>query len=384
MGNLLKVLTIVILILSIGALTLALMLFGKREVLKGRAEKLENAVVAIANTIEAGEPETVMTPDFPSRDVSPVTSEIIENPERDDFWKEYAIELEQKDLPTMNLAQRRVELRSFYKVDPITQKPVKDATGSRITEGEGTMQAVLNDVLTKAAEQRGRLNETRRQLQEVRKELVDTIEALNSCKSDARIALNTAEKKEDLVAEAESKLAPLQDQISQLEQEKRELQNSANDAARRVTLLQEQIQDKDSEIRGLKNQIAEGFAQVRDKEEKDDGEDTEGSQAQTLISVVERPVNLNPGIKGSVASVNADWNFVVVQLSDRFVKELYSKMDDGVMPMVDLMVRRSDDPDAFVTKVRLVQVNSARKLAVADVLNDWQQRPLKTGDEVFF
>ena len=54
MAKLLKVLVIILLILSIVALSLGSMLFMKREILKGRTRKLENAVMALATTIEIG------------------------------------------------------------------------------------------------------------------------------------------------------------------------------------------------------------------------------------------------------------------------------------------------------------------------------------------
>ena len=52
MGKLLRVLVFVFLIFSIGALVLGWMLFDKRELLKGRTQKLEAAFVELSATNE--------------------------------------------------------------------------------------------------------------------------------------------------------------------------------------------------------------------------------------------------------------------------------------------------------------------------------------------
>ena len=50
MGKLLRVLVVILLLLSIGALALGILLFNKRELLKARAQKLETAIIGLALT----------------------------------------------------------------------------------------------------------------------------------------------------------------------------------------------------------------------------------------------------------------------------------------------------------------------------------------------
>ena len=58
MTKLLKGMVFVLLILGITALVFATLLFSKRELLTGRARKLENAIIAIGTTIEAEPAQT--------------------------------------------------------------------------------------------------------------------------------------------------------------------------------------------------------------------------------------------------------------------------------------------------------------------------------------
>jgi len=86
MGKFLRVLVILLLLLSIGALWVGCLLFQKRELLKGRTQKLENYIVYLGKTIEEKPAELKEKPEYPSRDVSPLNPEILENPDRSPFW----------------------------------------------------------------------------------------------------------------------------------------------------------------------------------------------------------------------------------------------------------------------------------------------------------
>ena len=55
MAKALKPLVIILLLLSITSLTLGILLFGKREVLKGRTQKLEQSVLALASSLNAAQ-----------------------------------------------------------------------------------------------------------------------------------------------------------------------------------------------------------------------------------------------------------------------------------------------------------------------------------------
>ena len=144
MGKFLRVLVIFIFLLSIGALVLGCMLFLKRELLKGRTEKLEKAMMALGPFIEAKAPTAPTEDPYPERDVAECTDEVLQNPDRKDFWSTYKRELEEISEVPVDLQPRTRELRTYYKRDPITEEIMLDDFGRKRTDGEGTMQAVLD------------------------------------------------------------------------------------------------------------------------------------------------------------------------------------------------------------------------------------------------
>jgi hypothetical protein len=157
MAKFLRVLVVLIFLLSIAALTLGIMLFAKREILKGRTYKLEEGLIKLAKTLEAEPPQAPETPPtYPSRDVSGVAAEIIDNPTRSPFWETYKYQLESLDQPMVNIGteEKRRELMSYYKIDPVTSKPERNPlTNLKISEGPGTTQNIINYAIERASEQ---------------------------------------------------------------------------------------------------------------------------------------------------------------------------------------------------------------------------------------
>jgi len=374
MTKLLKVLVVFLLILSIAALALGVMLFMKRELLKGRTQKLERALTALAATIEA-EPATVETPPrYPRKDVSPTTSELLDDPERSAFWDDYRHALELTDRETMDLQtrQKQQQLMMYYKLAPDTGKPERDLQGNKLTTGPGTMQELLNDVLGKAEEQLNRLNETRLQLTTVREELVRTVEELNALKQSHRQSLKTIVDLEAEIVRLNNEIASLNQKIAQLEAEKRSLEDQIADQLRQIAQLEEEKLTLEQEVEALREEN-EKLRQVEAKP---------GAQPTALGAGV-ISARVDPGVKGQVAAVEPQWNFVVVALSDAFLAELLQDPEAGI-PQLELTVRRPRPDDTFVTKLRLIQVQKAEKLGICDILPDWQQKPVKKGDVVLY
>jgi hypothetical protein len=370
MGKLLRVLVVIILLLSIGTLVLGSMLFKKRELLKGRTQKLENAIIAVGTTIEAGPAVLDKKQDYPARDTSPCTAEPIDNPEKSEFWKKYAAQLELQDQPSLDLAKRRAELMTYYEIDPASGEIMRDpATGYKLTTGKGTMQSVLDELLAKAEEQHNHLNETRQQLASIRAELVDTITDLNDKKALLRTALRDVKTAKDETEKMKGEIEPLKQQIKERDEEKRTLEDRAAEQRAKVAQLDEAGTEKEAEITRLKKEI-EG---LQGKPVKTEGA---GPQAELKVSV-------EPGAKGKVITVNPKWNFVILQLSDEFLREIAPERP-GMLPNIELMIKRGSRPSVFVTKVKLVHIQKSQKLAVANILTDWQQVPVEEGDVVFY
>jgi archaellum component FlaC len=377
MGKLLRVLVVLFLVVSIGALVLGILLFNKRELLKGRTYKLETAVKAIGLTIES-EPAEAKKAAFTAKDTSPCTAQPLESPEISDFWDTYKLQLESQDQPKLDLKSREIELMSYYKQDPVTKGPAKDAMGRLVTDGAGTMQGVLDDVLAKAGEQYDRLNQTRQQLATVRQELVTTIEDLNKRKGELRTALAKIEELNAEIEKLKGEIATLKEQIAKLQEEKQTLQDEVAEKTRQIETLQETVQEKDAAIAALKKEL-ENRPTTRPE--------PQGPAAAAGGTEVSTPVaegQVAHGEKGTVAALDEAWNFVILKLDDKFLKELLGEDLSKQLPVIDLFIKRPDESQQFVTKVRLMQVRREKKVGIADILPGWTQVPVQKGDILFY
>ena len=95
---------------------------------------------------------------------------------------------------------------------------------------------------------------------------------------------------------------------------------------------------------------------------------------------------LTPGDKGKIIDFNDEWKFAVIEFSPEFVSELVGPARDRPLPLIEVMVRRPDIPDsdaAVVTRLKLRQIIREKNLVIADILSDWQQKPIQAGDIVF-
>jgi len=359
MGKLLKILTVVFLVLSVVALVLGYGLFSKRELLKGRTQKLENALIELGRFIEAESPEP-QTATYTAKDVSECTAEIPESVDRSDFWRKYQSHLEKANLPTIDLSQRKAELMSYYLRDPITQKIQRDEYGLPVTKGKGTMQYVLDEMLAKAEDQLKRFNETRSQLAMVREELVRTIEELNTRKARLRETLAEVAQLKTTITEKDEKIAAQQREIED---------------------LQSSLQSKEEEITRLHDDLAK-----LEEEKKSLQQDVEYWKSKVAAApVAQEPTRrLDPGIKGKVASVNPDWNFAVVSLNDEFMRGVLGEDKQGEFRPVELLVKRADAVGTFVTKVKITAVEREKNLGIADIITEWQRAPIQEGDILFY
>lgn len=369
MGILLRVLVIFILILSIAALWFGALLFGKRELLKGRTQRLESHVIVLGTVIENEAPTMPAKPEFVERDISPLNPQPIETPERTNYWATYQYELELPDQPAavMDLKKKENELMTYYKMGP-DGKPEQDPiTRLYITKGEGTMDFVLNDMMTRAEAQLKRLNDTRKQLKLIRQELNGTIDELNALKKEHRVRLKEIV---DLKAEIEklnAKIAELNKEIEALKQDIEA--KKAIIAERDATIVKKDEKIADLEMKN-KNQKA-----IIDRLLKEKLGDV---QAEIWS------IRVKSGPKGAVAETNNDWNYVVIDFTEAFLKELLGP--DLSEPFVpgDLLIKRGSEDGPIVTKVNLVHMNKEKKLGIGNVLPGWTQMPIKKGDIVVF
>ncbi len=381
MGKFLRVLVIIIFILTIASLTLATMLFMKREMLKGRTNKLEKGLEKISLLLEAEPPAIPEDPEtYPARDTSDCTDEIIDSPQTSLFWDSYKQQLEIIDHAFMGLKGRHDDLASYYKINIIEGKPVtaRDSRNMKITEGEGTTQGVIDDVIAHATAQLDLLAETRQQLVDIRIELVDTINELNGRKTTLREKLNT--------------IVDLNSQITQLNRTIGNLRNTIEEQSEQIaglegdiTVLEQEKRANLEEIESLniskeeQKQIIIGLRQRVSILEGKDGPGIDMGGGNIRL----RSVKIAPGPKGTVATVDQNHQFIIIEVEESFLGELRnSTTKEGYMPMVNLIIKRGDNQ--FISKVRIEQINEKDRLVVGEILLGWQQGPIKVGDTAFF
>jgi len=379
MGTVLKVLVIVILVLSGSALFLAVKLYGKRELLINRTHLLEEQFRKVAKTIEAAEPPDAVQPNYVAKDVSPVTSKEMENPERSPFWNTYQYKLETPNLPSMNLdsPEKQLQLRQYYQVKLGANgklEKVRDQVnqGEYSTKGPGTMQELLDQVLDRATKQNAALNKTRVELAKVREELGTTIEDYNKIKQDGRADKKTIDDKNKEIDKLKEDIRNLERKVSGLEEEKKNL-------AAEVAELKKDNENKQAQIDDLTKKVKELDKQLRDIMKNSGGNKPTTPLTDAFLGA--------PGDKGKIVAVDDKLKFVVVDLSDAAMTELVGEQRDRPMPQIELLVRRPGFKSAsgeFITRIKFRQVLRQKNLVVADILIDWQQAPVEINDVVFF
>ena len=371
MAKLLKSLVVVLLVLAIAALTLGNMLFLQREELKGRTQKLELAVMQMATTVEAGAPAPATDPDYPKRDVGMVAAELDENPERGDFWETYYHDLELAAESTLDLAPKRDQLMRYFRMDPITQKPMRDpVTREKVTDGPDTMQALLDGVIDKASGQLDRLNRTRHELRKTRGELVDTVDALNTRKGELRTALVAIVDRDCSITRLEDTVRQRDGTIEECRDEIVMLGDTIHD--QRVTL-----EDREEDIFSLNQTVQAQQRKIHELE----------SDQKNIVGVNREWVWITRGIKGNIAAIDEEMNFVVIEFSTEFISEYTRALEkEATRPDPDMLVWRSqsENPELFVTKVKLCHVNPKTCLGVATILTGWQQLQILPGDVVAY
>ena len=374
MGKVLRVLVILLAILSIVATIFAYMNYNKREILIGRTHMLEESVAKIARTFESEDIQETPQPSYPQRDISSVTSREIENPERSAFWDSYEHKYEAQTPPAMFSIgdKERRQLRNYYRKDADGKYIIDDFTGKPSIKGDGTMGDLLDKVYDRSKAQYEVLLHTRKQLPILREELINTIEELNKLKQEARTDKRTIEERDTRIAELESQKRELEAKNARLNEEIKEMQEKEEELKQQIAEKEDEITQLNDDVKLLREQVAVLKG-------------TTGVPINQTVPALADGV-LTPGDKGKIVSFNDEWKFAVIEFSSDFVSELIGPARDRPLPLIEVMARRPDiaDPDAaFVTRLKLRQIIRDKNLVIADILSDWQQKPVQLGDVIF-
>lgn len=363
-----RVLTVLHGLLTCAALALGILLFEKRELLKGRTWKLEQAVMQLATTIEKTEsPLPAEKPSFPARDIDSLSAQPVERPETSSFWTTYRHELENTQIPTVDLSTRTTQLATFYRIDPITLEPMRDPqTGQKLTSGPDTMQELLDELVSQALTQHTRLDETRDQLRVVREELVNTVVDLNSRKQDLRAALGEVVQRESVIAGLRNQIGERDETLRECREEITGLHDELGEAKATLAQSQERVNILVADLDKLKNEIA--------------------TLKNMKPEVASKWEWMRPGVKGRVVDVNDSWNYAILEVTADFVQEYAhaSQQLEG-KPEVDLCLCRPDtDKSSYIAKVRVDRFYPEKRLAAVTPLPGLQYAKVRKGDNALY
>ena len=380
MGTLLKVFTVIILFLAVFAFIMGLELFSKREELIGRAQALENMIMKISATIEDKAPTFDGFAERPARDISPVEENTISSPDENDYWTDakydFALEIRTQpgsgstDMINLTTTAKKEQLGQYYLMESVDGKlKVKksEATGQKITTGKGTMDDLLKDVLEKAQLQYKRLNDTRIQLESVRKELETVIGLLNAEKQSHRSSKVTIKNQRNDIARLQS---IIDDRDAEIAKQKREISNLNDEVTERDKLILKYVDD----IRQIDIQVKRKDEEIRDLKSKLESQITPLTSINKVATIV-----LSPGEKGKIVTVNKEFGFVVVQLNDTAKNEITAN-GTGFAPAEMFVYRKENGVDTIVSKIRIANPPDDKNITIADIVYGWTQTPIKDGD----
>ena len=205
----------------------------------------------------------------------------------------------------------------------------------------------LNQLAAQGANRWDELPDTKLDLENTKADLTSTRETLAA--TEEKLVATEAQVV-DLTSQLESKeveLAQANTQIEQLEVEKEDLNAQLADT-------QSQLDNARSEATDLKDEIASLNQTIEDMSRE----------------LGELPEKVAPkGLTGKILFINPYWNFVVLDIG----------RDDGLSPNVEMLVHRKDK---LIGKVRISSADD--KMAIAEILADWEVMPPKEGDHVLF
>ena len=216
--------------------------------------------------------------------------------------------------------------------------------------GPPTMDSPLNQMVNAAQNQLTRLNHIRVELTDTKTILANTRETLTIISNDLATAQGTIKEQNATIEARNATISEKEVAIQKLEKDKIDLRAKAE-------TLKQQTEDLEAENRDLTDANAVLQAKVVELDK--------------MVNPELRKAAIPRGQLGIVAYVNPEWNFVIVSMTPKNAKMM--------MPNLDLLIHRAD---RLVGKVRVQTV--VDNLAVAEIMNDWQQMPCEKGDYVMY
>ncbi|MBU4201323.1 MAG: hypothetical protein KKE37_01970 [Verrucomicrobia bacterium] len=215
--------------------------------------------------------------------------------------------------------------------------------------GPAPMEIPLKQLTVAAQDQLTRLNGTRSVLAETKTTLAKTEDELKTTQNDLASAKGEIVKLNETVASKNAVIEEKDVSIKTLEREKGELTT-------KTAALTTQVEELETQTRDLTDQVAE----LQDKVKTLGFAKGSGGKIQ-----------LPKGQQGTVLYVNPDWNFLIIGIA--------SESQKNMVPELELLIQRAD---RLVGKVRVEAI--VNNMAIAEIMNDWQQIIPQKGDYVIY
>lgn len=378
MNKALHALVYLILAVSVAALYFEYNLYGKKELLKDRNRQLEDCLVTLSKTIEKVDPAKPATVPEARKDVSQIEAKAVESPETENLLEDYPAQFEEQNLDKLNWGDKeRIQSRQLYKLDGEGNK-IPDAAnpGDFVKKGPGTAQELLDKIVDRAKAQQTALNNTRAELANVRSKLEKLVSDFNKLPPEMRQDKITIEEKKKQIEELEAKKTELEENISKLKTQIEDLNTE-------IKSVKEELQASKDETEQVREELAKEKKKTDhlNKIIQEMNARLQGGQGQTSAGT-----NVTAGNKGKIVDINTSYMFAVIEFTDEAMKELIGPERNGVLPQIEMGIRRkgfNGPAGEFVGRVRLRQCVAGKNFVIADVLGDWQQAVAQKGDDVF-
>ncbi len=375
MNKALHVLVYLFLILSAASLWFELELNKKRRLLTDRNKIQEEYFIKIAKTIEKAEPNKDATAEV-KKDISPVEAKLVDIPETQNVLEEYSAYLEQDNLETFDWDKPEIkqQLRNVYVLDH-EGKIVMDGIEPEMN-GPGTELALLKELFEASTKMQAKLNTTRAELVKLHGIINEQVEEINKLKPVARqdkvtIVEKTAQiaKLEEIKADLENQIVKIKAQIDELNAEITSLKDEVVTAQDETAAAKEELQKSQKLVDQLKKLIQHMIAEASK---------TTGDKS----DITTLPV----GDKGKVVEVDNANMFVIIEFTDKSMKELKGDNLDHPIPNIEFGVKRpgyNGPAGEFIGRIRIRQEVREKNYIIGDILGPWKQDDIKAGDVIF-
>ena len=193
-------------------------------------------------------------------------------------------------------------------------------------------------------------------------QLQDTIADLESTRLELAATQEKLRVTEDQLAQARNKISSLETELAQS-------QSDLQDAQNRIANLENEKEVLVAEVDSLETQLTESGELIEDLRADVVTLERIVAEQELLISGNKAKIKAPDGTMGTILTVNTEWNFVVLDVGGNI----------GFGSGAELLVHRKDK---LIGKVLITSVED--EMAIADIVNDWQEVQFRKGDSVLY